>query len=212
MSAPASSPRPALRGRYARRPRGKERPGQEVLQVRSRCWNPREDSRPGEFPRGLAQKGPLTHGPSRSILASQRVDLKEAVKAAAPHAGHAKMPSDQAERGVEGARHLSPYLGDRMLAAKLTGNSVFVRELMPADNKLVGEDGGQLHTRSASGCCRRRARDLQTLEEGPRAAAPGCGAQSLLHCWDLLAARSSRRLSPTMACASVAGRRWALSD
>ena len=48
------------------------------------------------------------------------VDLKEAVKAAAPHAKYAKMPYDQAERVVEGARHLSPY--DRMLAAKLTGN------------------------------------------------------------------------------------------
>ena len=45
------------------------------------------------------------------------VDLKEAVKAAAPHAKHAKMPFDQAERVVEGARHLSPNLGDRMLAA-----------------------------------------------------------------------------------------------
>ena len=59
------------------------------------------------------------------------VDLKEAVKAAAPHAPRAKMPFDDADRVVEGARHLSPYLGDRMLAAKLDGNSVFVRELMP---------------------------------------------------------------------------------
>jgi uncharacterized protein (DUF2252 family) len=67
------------------------------------------------------------------------VDLKEAVKAAAPHAARAKMPSDQAERVVEGARHLSPYLGDRMLAAKLDGNSVFVRELMPQDRKIEVE-------------------------------------------------------------------------
>jgi uncharacterized protein (DUF2252 family) len=51
----------------------------------------------------------------------------------------AKMPSDQAERVVEGARHLSPYLGDRMLAAKLDGNSVFVRELMPHDRKIEVE-------------------------------------------------------------------------
>jgi uncharacterized protein (DUF2252 family) len=49
------------------------------------------------------------------------------------------MPSDQAERVVEGARHLSPYLGDRMLAAKLDGNSVFVRELMPQDRKIEVE-------------------------------------------------------------------------
>ena len=67
------------------------------------------------------------------------VDLKEAVKASAPHATRAKMPSDQAERVVEGARHLSPYLGDRMLAAKLDGNSVFIRELMPQDRKIEVE-------------------------------------------------------------------------
>jgi uncharacterized protein (DUF2252 family) len=67
------------------------------------------------------------------------VDLKEAVKASAPHAARAKMPSDQAERVVEGARHLSPYLGDRMLAGKLDGNSVFVRELMPQDRKIEVE-------------------------------------------------------------------------
>ena len=67
------------------------------------------------------------------------VDVKEAVKAAAPHARRAKMPSDQAERVVEGARHLSPYLGDRMLAAELDGNSVFVRELMPQDRKIEVE-------------------------------------------------------------------------
>jgi uncharacterized protein (DUF2252 family) len=67
------------------------------------------------------------------------VDVKEAVKAAAPHARRAKMPSDQAERVLEGARHLSPYLGDRMLAAELDGNSVFVRELMPQDRKIEVE-------------------------------------------------------------------------
>jgi uncharacterized protein (DUF2252 family) len=67
------------------------------------------------------------------------VDVKEAVKAAAPHARRAKIPSDQAERVVEGARHLSPYLGDRMLAAKLDGSSVFVRELMPQDRKIEVE-------------------------------------------------------------------------
>jgi uncharacterized protein (DUF2252 family) len=67
------------------------------------------------------------------------VDLKEAVKASAPHATRAKMPSDQAARVVEGARHLSPYLGDRMIAGKLDGNSVFVRELMPQDRKIEVE-------------------------------------------------------------------------
>jgi uncharacterized protein (DUF2252 family) len=65
------------------------------------------------------------------------MDLKEAVKASAPHAAHAKMPSgQQAERVVEGARHLSPYLGDRMRAVKLDGKTMFVRELMPQDRKI----------------------------------------------------------------------------
>jgi uncharacterized protein (DUF2252 family) len=67
------------------------------------------------------------------------VDLKEAMKAAAPHAKLAKMPSDQAERVVEGARHLSPNLGDRMLGGKLSGNSVFARELRPQDRKIEVE-------------------------------------------------------------------------
>jgi uncharacterized protein (DUF2252 family) len=67
------------------------------------------------------------------------LDLKEAVKAAAPHAKRLKMPSDQGERVVEGARHLSPNLGDRMLAGKLNGNSVFARELMPQDRKIEVE-------------------------------------------------------------------------
>jgi uncharacterized protein (DUF2252 family) len=68
------------------------------------------------------------------------MDLKEAVKATAPHTPHAKMPSNQAQRVVEGGRHLSPYLGDRMRAAKLDSKSVFVRELMPQDRKVEVEE------------------------------------------------------------------------
>jgi uncharacterized protein (DUF2252 family) len=37
---------------------------------------------------------------------------------------------------VEGALHLSPYLGERMLAAKLLGKPVVLRELLPQDLKL----------------------------------------------------------------------------
>jgi len=68
------------------------------------------------------------------------MDVKEAVKASAPHNAHAKMPSDQAQRVVEGARHLSPYLGGRMSAVKLNGKSTFVRELMPQDRKVEIEE------------------------------------------------------------------------
>jgi uncharacterized protein (DUF2252 family) len=46
------------------------------------------------------------------------------------------MPSNDAKRVVEGAKHLSPALGDRMMAARLLNRPVFLRELMPQDLKL----------------------------------------------------------------------------
>jgi uncharacterized protein (DUF2252 family) len=64
------------------------------------------------------------------------VDLKEAVKAAAPMAKRAEMPKDFAQRVVTGACNLSPFLGERMLADKFLGRSIVVRELMPQDLKL----------------------------------------------------------------------------
>jgi uncharacterized protein (DUF2252 family) len=64
------------------------------------------------------------------------IDIKEANPAAAPRARAAKMPRDNGKRVVAGARHLSPALGDRMMAAKLLGRSVVIRELLPQDLKL----------------------------------------------------------------------------
>jgi uncharacterized protein (DUF2252 family) len=64
------------------------------------------------------------------------MDVKEATKAAAPHYPKSKMQKDNAARVVEGARHLAPFLGERMLAASLLGRSVFLRELLPQDLKL----------------------------------------------------------------------------
>lgn len=64
------------------------------------------------------------------------LDVKEASTAAAPRAPQAKMPKDNAVRVVEGARHLSPNLGDRMMAARIGERSVVVRELLPQDLKL----------------------------------------------------------------------------
>lgn len=64
-------------------------------------------------------------------------DIKEAVKAAAPRHLDAAMPREYAQRVVEGARNLSPHLGERMAAARLGDRSVFVRELLPADLKLA---------------------------------------------------------------------------
>jgi uncharacterized protein (DUF2252 family) len=64
------------------------------------------------------------------------MDVKEAVTAAAPRYDRTKMPKDQAERVVQGARHLSPHLGKRMVAGKIEGQSVFIRELRPQDLKI----------------------------------------------------------------------------
>jgi uncharacterized protein (DUF2252 family) len=64
------------------------------------------------------------------------MDVKEAVKAAAPRYAGEKMPKENAERVVEGGIHLSPHLGKRMTAGKIDGRSVFVRELLPQDLKI----------------------------------------------------------------------------
>jgi uncharacterized protein (DUF2252 family) len=65
------------------------------------------------------------------------IDVKEAVKAAAPRYSSESMPRDQAERVIEGARHLTPALGHRMRAARLNDRAVFIRELLPQDMKLT---------------------------------------------------------------------------
>jgi uncharacterized protein (DUF2252 family) len=64
------------------------------------------------------------------------IDIKEATRAAAPHAAGIALPRDQGKRVVEGARHLSPALGNRMRAASLLDRPVFIRELLPQDLKL----------------------------------------------------------------------------
>jgi uncharacterized protein (DUF2252 family) len=68
------------------------------------------------------------------------VDVKEAVTSAAPRAALAaegeRMPEDQGERIVAGARHLAPALGERMASARMGERTVFVRTLAPQDLKL----------------------------------------------------------------------------
>lgn len=63
-------------------------------------------------------------------------DIKEAVTAAAPRYQQANMPRDNGERVVTGARHLSPHLGNRMMASRILDRPVFMRELLPQDLKL----------------------------------------------------------------------------
>jgi uncharacterized protein (DUF2252 family) len=69
-------------------------------------------------------------------LAHALVDIKQAVEPIAPAVSGARMPSEPGERVVAAARALSPYLGERIAAARVLGKSVFVRELMPQDLKL----------------------------------------------------------------------------
>lgn len=64
------------------------------------------------------------------------IDLKEAVAPIAPSAPDARMPQDNAERVVAAARALSPHLGTRMMAVRMSGHSLFMRELAPQDLKL----------------------------------------------------------------------------
>ena len=75
--------------------------------------------------------------------------VKEAIPSAAITSPKSKMPADNAERVVEGARHLSPALGDRMRAAQIGNKSVFIRELLPQDLKIEIETLSQAETMRA---------------------------------------------------------------
>lgn len=79
------------------------------------------------------------------------MDMKEAAPAAAPRARHVNMPRDHARRVVEGARHLSPALGERMIAVRLLGRPMVLRELMPQDLKLEID---RLSSEEAAHCAR----------------------------------------------------------
>src|SRR6202166_2990724 len=64
------------------------------------------------------------------------VDVKEGVTAAAHAGSNVEMPRDNAIRVVTGAKALSPNLGERMMAARLLGKAVVVREPMPQELKI----------------------------------------------------------------------------
>ena len=70
------------------------------------------------------------------------VDIKEATKPAAPmlKSKTNPMPRNNARRVLEGAKALSPFLGERMLAAQFLGHHVVLRELMPQDLKFEMEN------------------------------------------------------------------------
>ncbi len=106
------------------------------------------------------------------------IDIKEAIAAHAPRAPDAEMPRGHAERVVTGARALSPFLGERMLATRLLGKPVFVRALLPQDLKLEFD---RLHHAEALGVAwslanvvgKAHARQLDRSDRGSWRAALG---------------------------------------
>ena len=64
------------------------------------------------------------------------MDIKEAVGSPAPVHPCSPEIRDDAQRVVEGARHVSPFLGERMRATRLGDRPVFIRELLPQDLKV----------------------------------------------------------------------------
>jgi uncharacterized protein (DUF2252 family) len=94
--------------------------------------------------KGCSSLGRLRYAVLLKVRAGKRreneycmVDIKEATRAAAPHTPRANMPKDHAQRVVEGAKHLSPALGERMMSSTLLGRPVVIRELMPQDLKVA---------------------------------------------------------------------------
>jgi uncharacterized protein (DUF2252 family) len=71
------------------------------------------------------------------------IDIKEALPALAPRSKKAAIAKHHGERVVEGARALSPALGERMAPATIVGKDVFVRELLPQDLKFELESLGE---------------------------------------------------------------------
>ena len=116
------------------------------------------------------------------------MDIKEATQAAAPRYSRVRMPRDNAERVVQGARHLAPNLGQRMLAARFFDRTVFLRELLPQDLQLEIEHltrdeamkaahflaavVGQAHARQMDSATRKKWEDELKLHRTKKLDAP----------------------------------------
>lgn len=81
-----------------------------------------------------------SHGKRHRDEDLRLLDVKEATPTHTPAAPGARVPKDDAERVVRGARALSPPVGSRLLAATLGELPVVVRELLPQEDK-VSVDG-----------------------------------------------------------------------
>ncbi len=64
------------------------------------------------------------------------IDVKGVVPSVAPVLGHSDRRADGGARVAEGARQMTPSLGNRLIGARLGETDVFVRELRPQDLKL----------------------------------------------------------------------------
>jgi len=125
------------------------------------------------------------------------IDIKQAVHATAPRYPHASMPRDNARRVVEGARQMSPALGERMVAQRFLEHGVFIRELLPQDLKIEID---QLNIEEAKrmarylayvvGCAHARQMDDETrkswrrelkLDRNKTLASPGWLWNSVVH-------------------------------
>jgi uncharacterized protein (DUF2252 family) len=109
------------------------------------------------------------------------IDIKEATSAAAPSDKSQRVPRNHAQRVVMGALALSPYLGERMVAAEFAGRPIVIRELRPQDLKFELEQisqeeavetsrflasvVGRAHARQMDAATRRKW--LTTLREKP---------------------------------------------
>ena len=100
------------------------------------------------------------------------IDIKEAVKAAAPGAAAAELTErkDYAHRVVTGARALSPFLGERMVAATLLGRPVVLRAVGAAEY-LAGVVG-RAHARQMDAATRKNWRKEMTKNQGRNLDAP----------------------------------------
>ena len=77
-----------------------------------------------------------TAGTAKTRPSVSLIDIKEALPACAPRAAKTGMPRHNGERVVTGARHLSPFLGERMIHETILERPVFIRELLPQDLKI----------------------------------------------------------------------------
>lgn len=75
-------------------------------------------------------------GPKAKSRSLALLDIKEALPPLAPHTKKSNVPDHHGERVVEGARAMSPALGERMASATVLEKHVFVRELLPQDLKF----------------------------------------------------------------------------